>query len=235
MIMRNAIALFVAAAILVAVGAQVNDKGISAVPLASSGTNCEVGNDATLDTQRTAPGSGEAVVGRVVVLGCQWLRSVGRLEVVNFRTRSQSCVSVDYPDQMASEPLGCVKRKSPRWPTICPAKPVCPSPVGWTDSNTGMVSRVNGFIDRQGTSIQIFLRRNGRRVVIDAHLISIAKRWSRALDLPSRMSVFVSSFGGCPPRGRITAEARLGASPERKVERSVPNLLPWACAEQAQE
>jgi len=196
---------------------------------------CAIGDKASLDIRRTAPGSDEAVIGKVLVLGCRRLDKIGRIEVVGFRTKLHACVSVDYPTQKESEPLGCGERSVPNWSAICPTSPVCPSPVAWTDTKVGIVSRVNGIVDRRISSTQIILQRDPKKLSVKADLVRLPMRWTRVIDLPTRMSVFVSVFAGCPPAGRLVAEARLETSRRRKVRRSIPNLLPLSCTRQAGE
>lgn len=230
-VMKKRILMAVLGALAVACGIQAFASNRSGAVAVHPVHQCVVGNEASLQIRRTGLGSNEPVIGAVIILGCTSLERIGRSEVVGFRTKLQTCVSVDYPGQRESEPLSCAKRGAKNWPLWCRTSPLCPSPVAWTDTKAGVVSRVNGIGNRRVVRVRITSQRPDQDLSVEAKRVPLPERLARVLGLPKRMLVFVSAFADCP-NGRLVAEARVDHR-KTNVRRTIPNLLPSACEQQA--
>lgn len=114
---------------------------------------------------------------------------------------------------------------------MCPDRLVCPGPVGWSYARTGVFTRVNGLAKESIIKVRVTRRSEGKTRYASTYLGHVKGYLLKRLRFPSEFAVFVSSFSGCPPPGRVWVEG-FEDTGKPAVRVQAPNLVPSACERQ---
>lgn len=183
-----------------------------------------VGQPASLKTNRFPVNTSSKVQGKALILGCDQISGIGDIEVVGYRSTIGFCHAVDYPSQGITNNAACWPRKA-TWRTFCGGA-VCAYPLTWTLINGKPFYQLAGELTPNVRRVEITQR--GATFRRDALVVRPNAELMRELRSPKNFGMFIAVGRGCPPPHGFTL-AGIGDSGDPINTSHAKNYFAKAC------